>query len=77
MPEALGAAGQLERILYILPRAAREGGASLAEISESLGVEIPVVLKDLKFAGPAINRSRRLWRGRFLAGLSVQSPGRS
>ncbi|MGD8360167.1 MAG: WYL domain-containing protein [Gemmatimonadota bacterium] len=47
MPEASGAAGQLERVLYILPRAAREGGASLAELSESLGVEIPVVLKDL------------------------------
>jgi proteasome accessory factor C len=47
MPEAVGAAGQLERILYILPRAAREGGVSLAELSLSLGVDASVVLKDL------------------------------
>ena len=47
MLEAVGAAAQLERIFYILPRAAREGGATLAELSESLGVGAEVVLKDL------------------------------
>jgi len=47
MPEAVGAAGQLERILYILPRAAREGGVGLGELSRSLGVGAKVVLKDL------------------------------
>jgi len=47
MPEAVGAAGQLERILYILPRAAREGGVGLDELSFSLGVGADVVLKDL------------------------------
>ena len=47
MAEAVGAAGQLERILYILPRAAREEGATLEELSASLGVGADVVLKDL------------------------------
>ncbi|MFH1766443.1 MAG: WYL domain-containing protein [Gemmatimonadota bacterium] len=47
MPETVGAAAQLERIFYILPRAAREGGATLAELSESLGVGAEVVVKDL------------------------------
>ncbi|MGW8268045.1 MAG: hypothetical protein ACWGSQ_16880, partial [Longimicrobiales bacterium] len=47
MPEAMGAAGQLERILYILPRAAREGGVGLDELSRSLGVGADAVLKDL------------------------------
>ena len=47
MPEPVGAAAQLERIFYILPRAAQEGGASLTELSESLGVAADVVLKDL------------------------------
>ena len=47
MPEVVGAAGQLERILYILPRAARDGGVGLDELSRSLGVGAKVVLKDL------------------------------
>jgi len=47
MPELVGAAAQLERIFYILPKAAQEGGATLEELSESLGVEANVVLKDL------------------------------
>jgi len=47
MPEPASAAGQLERILYILPRAAREGGISLAELSETLGVDPSLILKDL------------------------------
>jgi hypothetical protein len=47
MPEPPGAAGQLERILYILPRAAREGGISLGELSEALGVDASVILKDV------------------------------
>ena len=34
MPEAVGAAAQLERIFYILPRAARDGGTSLEELSQ-------------------------------------------
>ncbi|MCJ7627506.1 MAG: hypothetical protein MUO50_03860, partial [Longimicrobiales bacterium] len=47
MPEVIGAAARLERIFYILPRAAREGGATLSELSESLGVSANVVIKDL------------------------------
>ena len=47
MPEAVGAAGQLERILYMLPRAARDGGVGLDELSRSLGVGANVVLRDL------------------------------
>jgi proteasome accessory factor C len=47
MPEAVGAAAQLERIFYILPKAAQEGGATLEELSQSLGVGADVVLKDL------------------------------
>jgi proteasome accessory factor C len=47
MPEAVGAAAQLERIFYILPRAAREGGATLEALSNSLGVGADVLLKDL------------------------------
>ena len=38
MPELIGAAGQLERIFYILPKAAREGGATVEELSLALGV---------------------------------------
>lgn len=47
MPEAARAAGQLERILYILPRAARDGGVGLDELAQSLEVGAHVVLKDL------------------------------
>lgn len=47
MLEKVGAAGQLERIFYILPRAALEGGASLDELSEALAVTAGQVVKDL------------------------------
>jgi len=47
MPEPVGAAGQLGRILFILPRAAREGGVSLEELATSLGVDPKVIMKDI------------------------------
>ena len=48
MPEAdWELRAQLERIFYILPKAAKEGGATLEELSDSLGVGPDVVLKDL------------------------------
>lgn len=39
---------QLERILYLLPAAAREGGADLAELAGRLGVGPDRVLRDLE-----------------------------
>lgn len=39
---------QLERILYLLPSAAREGGADLAELARRLGVSPDRVLRDLR-----------------------------
>lgn len=47
MPEAVGAAGQLGRILHILPRAARDGGVGLEELATSLGVDPKVIMKDI------------------------------
>ncbi|MGD2122303.1 MAG: WYL domain-containing protein [Gemmatimonadota bacterium] len=47
MPEPVGAAGQLGRILEILPRASREGGISLAELSDTMGVGPELILRDL------------------------------
>jgi len=47
MPELVGASGQLERLFYILPRAAREGGATLDELSLALGVGADQVMKDV------------------------------
>lgn len=44
------AEAQLERILYILPAAAREGGADIDELARALGVEAAVVLRDLEEA---------------------------
>jgi predicted DNA-binding transcriptional regulator YafY len=41
---------QLERILYILPRAAREGGASIDELARALDVEPATILRDLEDA---------------------------
>jgi proteasome accessory factor C len=38
---------QLERILYILPRAARDGGASVADLAHELGVDRKRVLDDI------------------------------
>jgi predicted DNA-binding transcriptional regulator YafY len=42
------AAGQLERILYILPAAAREGGVQLDELAAALGADAATVLRDIE-----------------------------
>jgi len=42
------AAERLERILYILPAAHRQGGASLDELARSLGVDRATILSDLE-----------------------------
>lgn len=42
------AAEQLRRILHILPAAAREGGAELADLARELGVEPGRILSDLE-----------------------------
>jgi proteasome accessory factor C len=44
------AEAQLERLLYILPAAARDGGADIDELARALGVEPAVVLRDLEEA---------------------------
>ena len=41
------ASDQLERILYILPAAAREGGTGLASLAEALGVTRARVVQDI------------------------------
>ena len=43
----MAAADQLERILYILPRAAGPHGASLAELARALEVEEATIMRDL------------------------------
>lgn len=44
-----GTAGeQLERILYLLPLASREGGVALTEAAERLGVSVETVQRDLE-----------------------------
>lgn len=48
MPERATAEEQLERVLYILPAGACEGGASLAELAATLGVRQDRVLGDLE-----------------------------
>ncbi len=47
MAERAPAAEQLERILYLLPTAARQGGATLDDLSKALGVEPWEVLRDV------------------------------
>ncbi|MFW6193606.1 MAG: hypothetical protein ACOC83_08995, partial [Gemmatimonadota bacterium] len=42
------AADQLQRILYVLPAAVREGGASLEELADRLDVTEERVLRDLQ-----------------------------
>lgn len=42
------AGGQIDRLLRVLPRATREGGAPLAELAEAAGVDVPTVLADLQ-----------------------------
>jgi proteasome accessory factor C len=49
MPEASSAA-QLERLLYILPVAARQDGVTLAELAHALGVDQRTVLHELEQA---------------------------
>lgn len=45
----MGTAGeQLERILYLLPLASREGGVSLTEAAECLGVTVELLQRDLE-----------------------------
>ena len=45
----VGTAGeQLERILYLLPLASREGGVSLTEAAERLGVTVDLLQRDLE-----------------------------
>ena len=46
----MAAADQLERILYIIPRAAREQGASLAELARVLEVDEATILRDIEEA---------------------------
>jgi proteasome accessory factor C len=45
----LGTAGeQLERILYLLPLASREGGVALTDAAERLGVSVEILQRDLE-----------------------------
>jgi proteasome accessory factor C len=46
----MAAADRLERILYIIPRAAREQGASLAELARALEVDEATIMRDLEEA---------------------------
>jgi len=45
---SVSAAERLERLLYILPAAAREGGAPVSELATALGVEARQVLRDVE-----------------------------
>jgi proteasome accessory factor C len=46
----MAAADQLERILYIIPRAAGPDGASLAELARALDVDESTIIRDLEEA---------------------------
>jgi proteasome accessory factor C len=48
MPDVGTAGEQLERILYLLPLASREGGVSLTEAAERLGVTVELLQRDLE-----------------------------
>lgn len=50
MTEGMTADARLERILYILPRAARDGGATIGDLATALGVKPARVLADLEEA---------------------------
>jgi predicted DNA-binding transcriptional regulator YafY len=50
MREEMTAERQLERILHILPAAAREHGVAIDELARALGVEDRVILRDLEDA---------------------------
>jgi proteasome accessory factor C len=47
MPEGRTAADQLERILYILPAASRDGGARLDDLARGLGITREEVMADI------------------------------
>ena len=47
MPEGRRAADQLERILYILPAASRDGGARLDDLARRLGITREEVMADI------------------------------
>lgn len=48
MPDVGTAGEQLERILYLLPLASREGGVPLTEAAERLGVTVELLQRDLE-----------------------------
>ncbi|MCL7960806.1 MAG: WYL domain-containing protein [marine benthic group bacterium] len=48
MPDAGTAGEQLERILYLLPLASREGGVPMTEAAERLGVTVELLQRDLE-----------------------------
>ncbi|MBR9990556.1 MAG: WYL domain-containing protein [Gemmatimonadetes bacterium] len=48
MPPDNTASAQLERILYILPAAAREDGVGLEELASALGIDAATVLRDIE-----------------------------
>jgi len=48
MPDVGTAGEQLERILYLLPLASREGGVPLTEAAERLGVTVDTLQRDLE-----------------------------
>lgn len=48
MPDVGTAGEQLERILYLLPLASREGGVPMSEAAERLGVTVELLQRDLE-----------------------------
>lgn len=67
------AAEQLERILYVLPVAARNGGATFEELARALDTDVKTIMRDLQqatsrvFYHPAGNVDPfeiSIWRGR-------------
>ena len=48
MPDVGTAGEQLERILYLLPLASREGGVPMTEAAERLGVTVELLQRDLE-----------------------------
>ena len=50
MTEPRTAQHQLQRLLYVLPMAARRGGASLVELAAALGIEVDALVLDIEEA---------------------------
>jgi len=48
MSEGATAGAQLERILYLLPLAGREGGVSLSDAADTLGISVEMLQRDLE-----------------------------